>query len=73
MKIVIHGAPDELRARGDDIRSAVGRLVDRLQKSDQSVRKLDYKALQGSVDSAASHVERARKTMLKRFADVLDG
>jgi hypothetical protein len=79
MKIVIQGRPDELRTRGDDLKKVVERMADQLCKApvdeqiDQKVRKLDYAALQGTVDRSQRNVDRARKNMLRRFAKVLEG
>lgn len=76
MRIVIHARSGELQVRRDDLRKVVDRLIKGAPKGvdqqiDQRPRKLDYPALQGAVDRAQHNVDRARRTMLRRFAQVL--
>jgi len=81
MKITIQAAPGELETRSDDLRKVVDRLVDRMVKGsapksvsgqiDQNARTLDYAALQGTVDRSAKHVDRIRRVMQRRIAEVL--
>lgn len=78
MKVTITAAPGELATRSDDLRKVVDRLVADLVKArgpsdqiDQKVRKLDYDALQGTVERSQKHVERIRRVMVRRIAEVL--
>jgi hypothetical protein len=74
MRIRIAARPGELAARADEVRREIERLLsDDLCKAsvggqiDQVPKKLDYPALQGSVDRAAEQAKRIRDVMLSKL------